>query len=164
MDDFGCSIVKALVTDVDPDQRVKEAMNEINAAQRERVAANERGEADRILRVKAAEAEAQSKALQGKGIADQRREIINGLRESVDEFSQSVPGATPQGVMSLILMTQYFDTLKEIGAENRSSSIVIPHSPGFVSDLAAQIRTAIISGEALVDTMGARETAGPRVG
>ncbi|TMA21965.1 MAG: SPFH domain-containing protein, partial [Deltaproteobacteria bacterium] len=143
MDGFGYGIVKALVTDIDPDERVKSAMNEIN-----------KGEADRILKVKAAEAEAQSKALQGKGIADQRREIINGLRESVDEFAQSVPGATARDVMSLILMTQYFDTLKEIGAANHSSSILIPHSPGFLSDLAGQIRTAIISGEAVMDAAG----------
>jgi len=154
MDGFGYGIVKALVTDIDPDERVKSAMNEINAAQRQRVAASEKGEADRILKVKAAEAEAQSKALQGKGIADQRREIINGLRESVDEFAQSVPGVTARDVMSLILMTQYFDTLKEIGAANHSSSILIPHSPGFLSDLAGQIRTAIISGEAVMDAAG----------
>lgn len=154
MDGFGHGIVKALVTDIDPDERVKTAMNEINAAQRERVAASEKGEADRILKVKAAEAEAQSKALQGKGIADQRREIINGLRESVDEFAQSVPGATARDVMSLILMTQYFDTLKEIGAASHNNSILLPHSPGFLSDLAGQIRTAIISGEAVMDVAG----------
>ena len=97
MYDFGYGIVKALVTDIDPDHTVKEAMNEINAAQRMRVAATEKGEADRILKVKAAEAEAQSKALQGKGIADQRRAIVDGLRESVDEFQKSVPGTTRPG-------------------------------------------------------------------
>ena len=119
MYDFGYGIVKALVTDIDPDHKVKEAMNAINAAQRMRVAATEKGEADRILKVKAAEAEAQSKALQGKGIADQRRAIVDGLRESVDEFQKSVPGTSPQDVMNLVLMTQYFDTLKEIGASSR---------------------------------------------
>jgi regulator of protease activity HflC (stomatin/prohibitin superfamily) len=146
MDNFGYGIVKALVTDIDPDARVKVAMNEINAAQRLRVAANEKGEAEKILKVKAAEAEAQSKALQGKGIADQRREIINGLRESVDEFAKGVPGATAHDVMSLILMTQYFDTLKEIGASSHSNSILLPHSPGFLNDLSGQIRNAIIAG------------------
>ena len=94
MYDFGYGIVKALVTDIEPDRKVKEAMNEINAAQRMRIAATEKGEADRILKVKAAEAEAQSKALQGKGIADQRRAIVEGLRESVDEFQKSVPGTS----------------------------------------------------------------------
>jgi regulator of protease activity HflC (stomatin/prohibitin superfamily) len=147
MDDFGYGIVKALVTDIDPDHKVKEAMNEINAAQRMRVAATEKGEAERILKVKAAEAEAQSKALQGKGIADQRKAIVEGLRESVDTFQRSVPGATPQDVMNLVLMTQYFDTLKEIGASSRSNTILIPHSPGSLTDLTEQIRTSMITAE-----------------
>ena len=147
MDEFGYSIERALVTDVEPDPKVKEAMNEINAAQRMRVAAAEKGEAERILKVKAAEAEAQSKALQGKGIADQRRAIIEGLRESVDEFQKSVPGASAQDVMNLVLMTQYFDTLKEIGASSVSSTILIPHSPGALSDLTEQMRTAMITAD-----------------
>jgi regulator of protease activity HflC (stomatin/prohibitin superfamily) len=147
MTEFGYGIVKALVTDIDPDHKVKEAMNEINAAQRMRVAATERGEAERILRVKSAEAEAQSKALQGRGIADQRKAIVEGLRESVDTFQRSVPGATAQDVMNLVLMTQYFDTLKEIGAAAHSNTILIPHSPGALSDLMAQFRTAMVTAE-----------------
>jgi regulator of protease activity HflC (stomatin/prohibitin superfamily) len=147
MYDFGYGIVKALVTDIDPDKTVKEAMNAINAAQRMRVAASEKGEADRILKVKAAEAEAQSKALQGKGIADQRRAIVDGLRESVDEFQKSIPGTSAQDVMNLVLMTQYFDTLKEIGASSETNTILIPHSPGNLSDLTAQMRTAMISAD-----------------
>lgn len=147
MYDFGYAIVKALVTDINPDQKVKDAMNEINAAQRLRVAATEKGEAERILKVKAAEAEAQSKALQGKGIADQRRAIVDGLRESVDEFQKSVPGATPQDVMNLVLMTQYFDTLKEIGATSHTNTILIPHSPGNLTDLSNQMRNAMITAD-----------------
>lgn len=147
MDDFGYGIVKALVTDIDPDPKVKEAMNEINAAQRLRVAATEKGEAERILKVKAAEAEAQSKALQGKGIADQRRAIVDGLRESVDDFQKAVPGATPQDVMNLVLMTQYFDTLKEVGQTSHSNTILLPHSPGALSDIAAQMRNAMITAD-----------------
>jgi regulator of protease activity HflC (stomatin/prohibitin superfamily) len=147
MYDFGYGIVKALVTDIDPDRTVKEAMNAINAAQRMRVAASEKGEADRILKVKAAEAEAQSKALQGKGIADQRRAIVDGLRESVDEFQKSIAGASAQDVMNLVLMTQYFDTLKEIGASSVTNTILIPHSPGHLSDLTSQMRTAMISAD-----------------
>lgn len=148
MDDFGYGIVKALVTDIDPDDKVKDAMNEINAAQRLRVAATEKGEAERILKVKAAEAEAQSKALQGKGIADQRKAIVDGLRESVEEFQQSVPGTLPQDVMNLVLMTQYFDTLKELGLASRTNTILIPHSPSNLTDLMSQIRNAIITAEA----------------
>lgn len=145
MDDFGYGILKTLVTDIDPDPKVKQAMNEINAAQRLRIAANEKGEAERILKVKAAQAEAESKALQGKGIADQRKAIVEGLRESVDEFQKSIPGASPQDVMNLVLMTQYFDTLKDIGASSVSSTILIPHSPGHMADLGAQLRDAMIT-------------------
>jgi regulator of protease activity HflC (stomatin/prohibitin superfamily) len=149
MDDFGYGIIKALVTDIDPDHKVKEAMNEINAAQRLRVAATEKGEAERILKVKAAEAEAQSKALQGKGIADQRKAIVDGLRESVDDFQRSVPGATAHDVMNLVLMTQYFDTLKEVGASSRTNTLFIPHSPGHLGELAGQMRDVLLTaGEA----------------
>ncbi len=144
MEGFGYGIVKALVTDIEPDARVKEAMNEINAAQRMRVAANEKGEAERILKVKIAEGDAQSKALQGRGIADQRQAIVAGLRDSVDEFQRSVPGTTAKDVMNLVLMTQYFDMLKEIGASTRSTAILIPHSPGHLSSLTDQIRNAMI--------------------
>jgi regulator of protease activity HflC (stomatin/prohibitin superfamily) len=147
MDDFGYGIVKALVTDIDPDAKVKEAMNEINAAQRMRVAATEKGEAERILKVKGAEAEAQSKALQGKGIADQRRAIVDGLRESVDDFQKAVPGATAQDVMNLVLMTQYFDTIKELGMTSHTNTILLPHSPGGMADLASQMRNAMITAE-----------------
>jgi regulator of protease activity HflC (stomatin/prohibitin superfamily) len=161
MYDFGYGIVKALVTDIDPDHTVKEAMNAINAAQRMRIAATEKGEADRILKVKAAEAEAQSKALQGKGIADQRRAIVDGLRESVDEFQRSIPGASAQDVMNLVLMTQYFDTLKEIGASSVSNTILIPHSPGSLSDLTSQMRTAMITADAVGHANGDHPTAKP---
>ncbi len=145
MDDFGYGIVKALVTDIDPDAQVKHAMNEINAAQRQRVAATERGEADRILKVKAAEAEAQSKALQGRGIADQRKHIVEGLRESVDHFSRSIPGTTAQDVMALIIATQYFDTLRDMSMHGRMNTIMLPHSPGSAGDFLDQIRNTILS-------------------
>lgn len=154
MDDFGYGIVKTLVTDIDPDKKVKESMNEINSAQRLRMAASEKGEADRILKVKAAEADAQSKALQGEGIANQRKAIVDGLRESVDEFQKTVPGATAQDVMNLVLMTQYFDTLKEIGASSQTNTILIPHSPGNLSDLASQMRNAMITADQVVRPNG----------
>ena len=144
MEGFGYGILKALVTDIDPDAKVKMSMNEINAAQRMRVAATERGEADRILKVKAAEGDAQSKALQGRGIADQRQAIVAGLRDSVDEFQKSVPGTTAKDVMNLVLMTQYFDMLKEIGASSHTNAILIPHSPGSMASLSEQMRNAMI--------------------
>ena len=151
MGDFGYGIVKALVTDIDPDARVKAAMNEINAAQRLRLASEERGEADKILRVKAAEADAAAKALAGRGIADQRMAIVDGLRESVDEFQKSIPGASPQDVMQLVLMTQYFDTLKDVGAASRTNTILMPHSPGALGDISGQLRNAMIAANAASD-------------
>ncbi len=146
MDDFGYGIVKTLVTDIDPDAKVKEAMNEINAAQRMRAAATEKGEAEKIMQVKAAEADAEAKALSGKGVADQRQAIVEGLRESVDEFQRTVPGTSPQDVMNLILMTQYFDMLKDIGQSSKTNTILLPHSPGHVGDISSQLRDAIITG------------------
>jgi regulator of protease activity HflC (stomatin/prohibitin superfamily) len=163
MDGFGYGILKALVTDIEPDARVKESMNEINAAQRMRVAATEKGEADRILKVKAAEGDAQSKALQGRGIADQRQAIVAGLRDSVDEFRKSVPGTTAKDVMNLVLMTQYFDMLKEIGASSRSNAILIPHSPGNLATLTEQMRNAMIEADQTVRVPEARATSLPRL-
>lgn len=145
MDDFGYGIIKALVTDIDPDAKVKESMNEINAAQRQRVAAVEQAEADKIRVVKAAEGEAESKALQGKGIADQRKAIIGGLRESVEAFSNTVDGASAQDVMNLVMMTQYFDTIKDVSASSSTNTILIPHSPSGMSDLGEQMRNAMIT-------------------
>ena len=147
MDVFGYNIVQALVTDIDPNEKVKASMNEINAAERLRIAAEQKGEAEKILRVKAAEADAESKALQGKGIADQRTAIVNGLSESVDDFQKSIPGTSAQDVLNLVLMTQYFDTLKEIGETSRTNTILIPHSPGSMSDLATQMRDAMITSD-----------------
>jgi regulator of protease activity HflC (stomatin/prohibitin superfamily) len=159
MGDFGYGILKALVTDIDPDPKVKESMNEINAAQRMRVAATEKGEADRILKVKAAEGEAQSKALQGRGIADQRQAIVAGLRDSVDEFQKSVPGTTAKDVMNLVLMTQYFDMLKEIGASSRTNAILIPHTPGNLATLTEQMRNAMMEADQTVRASEAPEPA-----
>ena len=154
MEGFGYGILKALVTDIDPDAKVKESMNEINAAQRMRVAAAERGEADRILRGKAAEGDAQSKALQGRGIADQRQAIVAGPRDSVDEFRKSVPGTTAKDVVNLVLMTQYFDTLKEIGASSRTNAILIPNASGNLASLTEQMRDATIEASQAVRTPG----------
>ena len=149
MDDFGYGIIKALVTDIDPDPNVKASMNQINAAQRLRVAAVEEAEADKIRVVKAAEGEAESKALQGKGIADQRLAIVEGLRESVTDFQDNVPGTTAQDVMNLVLMTQYFDTLKDIGLSSKTNTILIPHSPGGMTQVADQLREAMMTADAV---------------
>jgi len=139
MTEIGYIIKEALVTDIDVDPRVKNAMNEINAAQRMRMAAVEKAEAEKITSVKAAEAEAESKHLAGLGLARQRKAIADGLRDSVNAFDE-VPDASHQEIMDLLLITQYFDTLKELGEHSLSSTIFLPHSPGSVSDVAEQIR------------------------
>jgi regulator of protease activity HflC (stomatin/prohibitin superfamily) len=139
MSGFGYNILNALVTDIVPDAKVKDAMNDINAAQRAQVAAQARGEADKILKVKQAEAEAESKALQGKGIAAERQAIIDGLRASIENFRESVPGSTAEDVMALVLLTQYFDTLRDIGTKGGSSTIFLPNNPGAANDFQTQI-------------------------
>jgi regulator of protease activity HflC (stomatin/prohibitin superfamily) len=149
MKEYGYSIVKVLISDIVPDQKVKAAMNDINAAQREREATVSRAETNKMLLVKQAEAEAESKRLQGEGIANQRKAIITGLKDSVEDFAKTVPGSTPQDVMQLVLMTQYFDTLKDIAANDHTNAILIPHTPNTLTDLFSQIRNAIITGSEL---------------
>ncbi|MCU1224813.1 MAG: band 7 protein [Edaphobacter sp.] len=139
MSGFGFNILTALVTDIVPDVKVKAAMNDINAAQRAQVAAQARGEAEKILKVKQAEAEAQSKALQGQGIAAERQAIIDGLRSSIEHFRESVPGATAEDVMALVLLTQYFDTLKDIGTKAGTHTLFLPNNPGAANDFLTQI-------------------------
>jgi regulator of protease activity HflC (stomatin/prohibitin superfamily) len=141
---FGYEIVNVLVTDIVPDAKVKSAMNDINAAQREQVAANARGEAEKILVVKKAEAESESKALQGQGIANQRRAIIEGLQTSVEQFQKAVEGASAMEVMQLVLVTQYFDTLKSIGESDRTNTLFLPHSPASVREVSNQIMEAMV--------------------
>jgi regulator of protease activity HflC (stomatin/prohibitin superfamily) len=141
---FGYEIVNVLVTDIVPDAKVKSAMNDINAAQREQVAANARGEAEKILVVKKAEAEAESKALQGQGIANQRKAIIEGLQVSIEQFQKVVEGASAREVMQLVMVTQYFDTLKSIGESDRTNTLFLAHSPGAVKDVSDQILQSML--------------------
>ncbi len=147
MKTYGYAIDQALVTDIEPDEKVKAAMNEINAAQREQVAASARGEAEKILKVKQAEAEAESKALQGQGIANQRKAIIEGLKQSIEAFSAAVEGATAKDVMMLVLVTQYLDTIKEIGAQDKSNTLFMSHSPAAMGDLFRQLQDAVMIGQ-----------------
>ena len=141
---FGYEIVNVLVTDIIPDAKVKSAMNDINAAQREQVAATARGEADKILVVKKAEAEAESKALQGQGIANQRKAIVEGLQTSIEQFQKAVEGATPKDVMQLVLVTQYFDTLKAIGESDKTNTLFLAHSPAAVKEVSDQILESML--------------------
>lgn len=144
---FGYEIVNVLVTDIVPDAKVKSAMNDINAAQREQVAATARGEADKILVVKKAEAEAESKALQGQGIANQRKAIVEGLQASIEQFQKAVEGASAKDVMQLVLITQYFDTLKSIGESDKTNTLFLAHSPGAVNEVGEQILNSLLAAQ-----------------
>jgi regulator of protease activity HflC (stomatin/prohibitin superfamily) len=141
---FGYEIVNVLVTDIVPDEKVKSAMNDINAAQREQVAANARGEAEKILVVKKAEAEAESKALQGQGIANERKAIIEGLQVSIEQFQKVVEGASAKEVMELVMVTQYFDTLKSIGENSKTNTLFLSHSPAAVKEVSDQIMESML--------------------
>jgi regulator of protease activity HflC (stomatin/prohibitin superfamily) len=143
MADYGYEIIAALVIDLDPNPHIKAAMNEINASQRLREAAAEKAEAEKILQVKAAEAEADSKYLSGLGVARQRRAIVDGLRETVTGFSSDVPGASPKDVMDLLLVTQYFDMIRDVGGKKaQSSTLFLPHGPHSVDRLRDDIKNS----------------------
>ena len=154
MMEYGYDIIKTLVTDIDPDAQVKEAMNRINAAEREKVAAQYEGDAQRILIVEKAKAEAESKRLQGQGIADQRREIARGLEESVEVLNKV--GINSQEASALIVVTQHYDTLQSIGQETNSNLILLPNSPQagsqMLNDMVASFTASNQIGEAMKKT------------
>ncbi|MDR0619624.1 MAG: SPFH domain-containing protein [Bacteroidales bacterium] len=141
MQSYGYDIVKALVTDIDPDEQVKHAMNRINAAERERTAAEYESEAQRIRIVAVAKAEAESKKLQGQGIADQRREIAKGLRESVEMLHDV--NINSQEASALLVVTQHYDTLQSVGANNRSSLVLLPNTPTAASNMISDLVAAM---------------------
>ncbi|MFP4844558.1 SPFH domain-containing protein [Winogradskyella sp. PE311] len=151
MMEYGYDIIKTLVTDIDPDAQVKAAMNRINAADREKTAAQFEGDAARILIVEKAKAEAESKRLQGQGIADQRREIARGLEESVEVLNKV--GINSQEASALIVVTQHYDTLQSIGQETNSNLILLPNSPQagsqMLNDMVASFTASNQIGEAM---------------
>lgn len=157
--EYGFDIIKTLVTDIDPDAQVKEAMNRINAADREKTAAQFEGDAARILIVEKAKAEAESKRLQGQGIADQRREIARGLEESVEVLNKV--GINSQEASALIVVTQHYDTLQSIGQETNSNLILLPNSPQagsqMLNDMVASFTASNQIGEAMKNNKKTKE-------
>ncbi len=147
---YGYDIIKALVTDIDPDENVKIAMNRINASEREKVAAQFEGDAQRILIVERAKAEAESKRLQGKGIADQRREIARGLEESVDTLNNA--GINPQEASALIVITQHYDTLQSIGADSSSNLILLPNNPNAASSMLNDMTASLLAANKIAES------------
>jgi len=146
MGSYGFLIVKALVTDLSPAAQVVQAMNEINTARRLREAATEKAEANKILKVKAAEAEAEAAYFAGTGIARQRQAIVNGMRESVETFQKEIKGTSSAEVMNMIMVTQYIDMLKELGSNPNTKTVFVNNSPGAVQDIQAQLRQALMQG------------------
>ncbi|AEH00837.1 MULTISPECIES: SPFH domain-containing protein [unclassified Lacinutrix] len=159
MMDYGFDIIKTLVTDIDPDAQVKAAMNRINASEREKTAAQYEGDAARILIVEKAKAEAESKRLQGQGIADQRREIARGLEESVEVLNKV--GINSQEASALIVVTQHYDTLQSIGQETNSNLILLPNSPqagsNMLNDMVASFTASNQIGEAMKNAKKKKE-------
>lgn len=151
MMDYGYDIIKTLVTDIDPDEQVKEAMNRINASEREKIAAQYEGDAQRILIVEKAKAEAESKRLQGQGIADQRREIARGLEESVDVLNNV--GINSQEASALIVVTQHYDTLQSIGEHTNSNLILMPNSPNAGSDMLTEMTASFLASNKMGEAM-----------
>ncbi|MEL7118921.1 MAG: SPFH domain-containing protein [Bacteroidota bacterium] len=151
MNTYGYDIIKALVTDIDPDAAVKHAMNRINAADREKKAAEFEAEAERIRIVAKARAEAESKRLQGQGIADQRREIAKGLEESVDILN--TVGINSQEASALIVVTQHYDTLQAMGERNNSNLILLPNTPSAGSDMLSQMVTSFVASQQIGEEM-----------
>jgi len=143
MIDFGYEIIKTLVTDIQPDEQVKHAMNEINTAQRLRMAATQKAEAEKIMRVKQAEAESESNILHGIGIAGQRKAIIDGLGRSVEELQKNTPELRSEKIMQMIMLIQYFDMMRDIGGNSKSNAVFLSHLPGNISELAKQLQEII---------------------
>ncbi|GMN40909.1 hypothetical protein TIFTF001_010142 [Ficus carica] len=141
---YGYSIEHILMVDIIPDSHVRMAMNEINAAQRLQLASVYKGEAEKILQIKRAEADAESKYLGGLGVARQRQAITDGLRENILNFSHKVEGTSAKEVMDLIMVTQYFDTIKDLGNSSKNTTVFIPHGPGHVRDIGEQIRNGLM--------------------
>ncbi|QXP51099.1 SPFH domain-containing protein [Cellulophaga sp. HaHa_2_95] len=148
---YGYDIIKTLVTDIDPDSQVKQAMNRINASEREKIAAQFEGDAARILIVEKAKAEAESKRLQGMGIADQRREIARGLEESVEVLNRV--GINSQEASALIVVTQHYDTLQSLGEETNSNLILLPNSPQAGSDMLNNMVASFTASNMIGETM-----------
>lgn len=145
---YGYSIEHILMVDIIPDPSVRKAMNEINAAQRLQLASVYKGEAEKILQVKRAEAEAEAKYLGGVGVARQRQAITDGLRENILNFSDKVEGTSAKEVMDLIMITQYFDTIRDLGNSSKNTTVFLPHGPGHVRDISDQIRNGMMEAAA----------------
>jgi regulator of protease activity HflC (stomatin/prohibitin superfamily) len=162
MEKYGYKIIQTLITDIDPDALVKESMNRINAARRNKEALSEDAEGRKIAKIKDAEAEKESKRLQGEGVAEQRLAIIKGFADSVEGFSNTLKDVSAQEIMQFVLLTQHYDTIRDIGEKN--SSILVPYSPGTLKSLQEQIMEGSMLSDEMKDLRieSSKEIKGPK--
>jgi regulator of protease activity HflC (stomatin/prohibitin superfamily) len=160
---YGYEIIKALITNIEPDQKVKDAMNNINAASRDREAANQRGEAEKVLAIKRAEADKESMRLHGEGVAEQRKAIAQGLKDSLALIADQ-HGLKAKEAMGLVALTQYMDTLRAVGENGNMTTLLLPHSPASVGTLMDQVQEGMLTGNLAADatTGGGYGTDSPR--
>jgi regulator of protease activity HflC (stomatin/prohibitin superfamily) len=149
MSEYGYEIIKALVTNIEPDQRVKDAMNNINAARRNQEAATAQGEGDKTLRIKKAEADSASMRLHGEGVAAERMAIAEGLKQSLSLISDH--GIDPKEAIALVALTQYMDTLRSVGEHGNMTTLLLPHSPAAVGSLMSQVQEGLLTGTLAAD-------------
>jgi len=163
MADYGYEILKALITNIEPDQRVKDAMNNINAARRNQEAATAQGEGDKTLRIKKAEAESESMRLHGEGVAEERKAIAHGLKDSLALIADE-DGIDAREAMALVALTQYMDTIRSVGEHGNMTTLLLPASPSAVGSLMEQVREGILTGNLVGDaaTGGPNGVAGTR--
>ena len=162
MSQYGYQIGNAFVTDIVPDDKVKSAMNDINAAQREQQAAIARGEAQKSITVKAAEAESESKRLQGEGIAKEREAIAKGLQESIKILKEAGGDSIDSAeALKTLIMTQYLDTISHIGGNSKNTVIMIPHSISGMTDITTQITQALLTSDSARQSDTVRQPAAP---
>jgi regulator of protease activity HflC (stomatin/prohibitin superfamily) len=147
---YGYEIIKALITNIEPDQKVKDAMNNINAASRDREAANQRGEAEKVLAIKRAEADKESMRLHGEGVGEQRKAIARGLKESLALIADQ-NGLDAREAMGLVALTQYMDTLRAVGENGNMTTLLLPHSPASVGTLMDQVQQGMLTGSLAAD-------------
>jgi regulator of protease activity HflC (stomatin/prohibitin superfamily) len=161
MAEYGYEIVKALITNIEPDQRVKDAMNNINAARRNQEAATAQGEGDKTLRIKKAEAESESMRLHGEGVAAERVAIAQGLKDSLAVLAGE-EGIDPKEAMGLVALTQYMDTIRSVGDNGNLTTLLLPHSPASVGSLMDQIQEGMLTGNLAADATTGRGNGGRR--
>jgi regulator of protease activity HflC (stomatin/prohibitin superfamily) len=150
MADYGYEIIKALITNIEPDQRVKDAMNNINAARRNQEAATAQGEGNKTLQIKKAEAESESMRLHGEGVAAERKAIAHGLRDSLALIAGET-GFDAREAMGLVALTQYMDTIRSVGEHGNMTTLLLPHSPASVGSLMDQVREGMLTGNLAAD-------------